>query len=363
MKQRKSKDKGTLIRNLAEFLDWRGCGSDPYQWARAFYKYTDCGPWVNFLELESPAQDIVHPATTAIVRCVRGKAKLMNQSEVDPKLVQLLSLDEQGLSRKERSWDHYCKLVHDYLADEAKQARTGRTLELVKQTATELHLQAPERTEHVEARYRRVYYEDLARERGEYITVPCSCTLEACGHHPDDPLDETYSNCEPDPECELCHGRGTLQHWKGTGEPVATLDPDKCCGIEFGSIVEGSDAYSGPFTHLFPFWSSEWEHDEEHMEEETSFYWKRDNARWYRVRIDDRDWVVADVWGDIEWEGEPPPEPIKSLAEQTIENDWQSIPTEPSMWAPTRESYKDWQALPLGDTGAEILSFECDDVF
>lgn len=37
------------INNLSEFLDWRGCGDDPYSWARAFYKYTDCGPWASFL--------------------------------------------------------------------------------------------------------------------------------------------------------------------------------------------------------------------------------------------------------------------------------------------------------------------------
>ncbi len=37
-----------VITNLTEFLAWRGAGDTPWQWARGFYKYTDCGPWASF---------------------------------------------------------------------------------------------------------------------------------------------------------------------------------------------------------------------------------------------------------------------------------------------------------------------------
>jgi hypothetical protein len=324
--------KGRLITSLKDFLDWRGCGDDPYSWARAYYKYTDCGPWVNFLELVTPAHEIDHPSVVAVLYRVRGKVKLMNPEEIDTKYLQLLALDERGLDRKERKWDHYRKLVEDYIADEAKQARTKRTLTLVKKTATELHLQQPARTEYVEAGYREVYYEDL--------------------------------------------GRGSI-----------TLDPEKCCGIQFGSIVEGSDQCSGPFTHMFPFWSSEWTRDEEFMEKETAFYWRRDNASWYRVRTEDDEWVVANVWGDIEWEddglsdgGSEIPPDIKALAEEAIKNDWQEDPRWPGGncvaqtipripnefgWGqrPEPKEGEEWKAMPLGDTGAEIYTFDDDTVF
>lgn len=368
--------KGRLIHNLAEFLDWRGCGDDPYHWARAYYKYTDCGPWVNFLELVKPAHEINHPSVVAVLRKVRGKVKLMNPEQVDPAYLQLLALDEHGLDKKEREWDHYCKLVEDYIADEAKQERTKRTLTLVKKTENELHLQQPGRTEYVEADYRKVYYEDLHECDGDYVTEKCGCTIGGIGVDPNDPQEEhAQFDAEPLHCCEYCHGKGTIQRWKSTGKPRATLDPDKCCGIQFGSIVEGSEQCSGPFTHMFPFWTSEWTRDEEYMEKETSWYWKRDNASWYRVRTDDEEWVVADVWGDIEWEGEPPPEPIKAAAEEAIKNDWQpeegsscfirqTIPKMPG-WPSLgfKKPGSEWKAMPLGDTGAEIYTFDDDTTF
>jgi hypothetical protein len=367
--------KGRLITSLAEFLDWRGCGDDPYSWARAYYKYTDCGPWVNFLELIKPAREINHPSAVAIVRCVRGKAKLMNPQEIDPKFIQLLSLDKDGLDPKERKWEHYCKLVDDYIADEDKQARTGRTLELVKQTVAERHLRQPARTEHVEADYREVYYEDLGKVIKEPKEVRCGCYLKDGGPWPGDEASTFYSEGEPEPDCPSCHGTGKVTRYYPTGG-VITLDPEKCCGIQFGSIVEGSDQCSGPFTHMFPFWSSEWTRDEEFMEKETSYYWRRDNASWYIVRTEDDEWVVANVWGDIEWEGEEPTEDIKKAAETAIENDWQedprfpggncvaqTIPKMPSIYRTPRDEDKDWKAMQLGDTGAEIYTFENDTVF
>jgi hypothetical protein len=299
------------MKNLKEFLAWRGY-DNPYSWARSFYKYTDCGPWVNFLIQEAPARDVDHPAVIAVFRRVRGKVKLMNPDEVSPDYLQLLSLDEKGLDRKERAWDHYCGLVATYVADEAKQARTKKTLEIVKQTPTELHLRQPARTQHIEAKIRGVYYEE-ARD----------------------------------------------------------LDVDKCVGIEFGSIVEGSDACSGPFVHMFPISKKAFNRDVAFMEKETAFYWERDNGSWYTVRTDQDEWVVVNAWGDIRWQGKPPPKKIRKAAEAAIENDWQddpdfegavkqTIPKMPGMWGKAQPG---WEAMKLGNTGAEIFTFENDTTY
>jgi len=38
------------VRSFNELMDSRGMlGETPYRWARALYKYTDCGPWTVFL--------------------------------------------------------------------------------------------------------------------------------------------------------------------------------------------------------------------------------------------------------------------------------------------------------------------------
>lgn len=40
-----------IVNTLKEFIESRGFGMEagPYTWARAFYKYTDCGPWTAFI--------------------------------------------------------------------------------------------------------------------------------------------------------------------------------------------------------------------------------------------------------------------------------------------------------------------------
>ena len=311
------RNKGRLITNLAEFLGWRGFSNDePYYWARCFYKYTGCGPWTVFLLRDQEAHDVAHGPQTARFRKVRGKAVLENVGELSEKFVQFLSYDAQGLSKKERTWKAYNALVDAFAADEAKQARTGREIVVERPSTTELRITTPGYSEHFDETYQEVYYEDMREE----------------------------------------------------GSPE--VNNKNCVGIKFGSIVEGSDACSGPFVHMFPFASAEFDRDVAHMEAETSFYWERDNGSWYAVRNDDTEWIVVDAWGDIEWKGTPPPEEIKAAAEAAIEADWQddpefpgsirqTIPEIPSMWQP-KESDKTWEAMPLGDTGAEIYTFTND---
>jgi len=362
-----------VITSLQEFLTWRGFGNDePRYWARCFYKYTACGPWAVFLMADKPAHDIEHPDVTARIRCVRGHARLMNPKDLDDDFVQFLGFDKQGLDRKERTWENYVKLVDDFIADEGKMARTKYGIEIEKRTVAELHIRRHGWTEHVDAVTKEIYYEDIGPVYA-YREVKCGCASEVIGTHPDDPQEEIYRDKDPDPDCDICHGRGTHQMYMATGE-VIEVDPELCVGIKFGSIVEGSEVCSGPFEHMFPFKAKDFERDLKYMEKETSFYWERDNGSWYCVRTDDEEWYVVNVWGDIRWESEPP-EPIKTLAEEAMKNDWQpdperpnscivqTIPQMPDAWTTPKDSDKYWKGMPLGDTGAEVYTFENNSTF
>jgi len=364
--------KGRTIKNLNAFLKWRGFANDePYTWARCFYKYTDCGPWAMFLLRDKDARDEDYEPQTARFRSKAGKAILENVGELTPKFVQFLGYDDQGLSKKERTWKAYNKLVDAFAADEAKQERTGREIAVTRPTKSTLHVTTPGYTEHFKATVTEAYYEDLRKCKTTWKEVDCGCKLQVAGTHPDDPAEDVYAPCPPDPKCPCCHGAGRYEREYPTAEPLYVVNNKTCVGIKFGSIVEGSDVDISPYVHMFPFNTQAFEDDIADMEAQTSFYWKRDNATWYQVRTEDDEWVVANVWGDIEWDGEEPPAAIKEAAEKAIKADWvedpkwkgaviQTIPKMPSIWEPLKDSNKDWQAMPLGDTGAEIYTFEDD---
>lgn len=189
------------INNLSEFLRWRGCGDEPYGWARAFYKYTDCGPWAVFL------------------------------------------LKDGG----------------------------------------------------------EVYYEDLRREGAPPVT------------------DET------------------------------------CSGIKFGSIVEGSDAESGPYYHEFPLDTEAFDRDVVGMEEETTFYWERDNYQWYRLHVLGHTYYLHQTWEGVVWD-EAPSRKLRKKVEAFLEGDAE-IPQE--TWR-NREEHK---PLRIPGTRADIEEYVNDGVF
>lgn len=323
MSKKKIARKGKLIKDLNAFLDWRGCGDDPGQWARAYYKYTACGPWVNFVIKDKP--ESIESYTFYVRRNAKGKLHCITDQPTPSELLRPFGFDADGVPKRGyadcfQSLKSYSAAVRKYQERFDKLDDTKITLIAEGPTNPKPgeHRWVMVRfTHHTPASTRDVYYEDLRR---------------------------------------------------GTSPPVTN---DTCFGIEFGSIVEGSDANSGPFRHMFPFRTSEWERDEEFMEKETSFFWTRDNASWYTVRTAVEEWTVANVWGDIEWEGDPPPDDIKALAEKAIKEDWQddpehsgcivqTIPKMPGMW---KDPQPDWKAMPLGDTEAEIFTFENDTTF
>ena len=312
-----NKQMSKIINNLEEFLAWRGFkGESPYYWARCFYKYTDCGPWAVFLVRDAEAFDEEHEPLLAKIRNHKGQAVLENPEDLDDKFVQFLGFDEHGLSKKERGWDTYVGLVEKFIADE-KSNGPSKDLVIIRKDGSTMELQRPSYTESHPADYREIYYEDVSKDN-----------------------------------------------------PV---DLELCAGIKFGSIVEGSEACSGPFTHMFPFSSDDWDRDEEYMEGETSFYWERDNGSWYTVTRGEEEWVAVNAWGDIRWKGETPPEDIRKAAEQAMHNDWQddpdfkgcivqTIPVMPGIYE-IKPEHKDWKPLPLGETGAEIYSFTNDEIY
>lgn len=306
-----------IIYSLHQFLAWRGFkGETPYRWARCFYKYTDCGPWAVFLVKTKEASEEVLPAQVASFKEKDGMATLVNSRELTPDFVRFLGFDKDGLSKKERTWGDYNRLIDEFIADEAKQVRTGRELEVISRDLSRLVVRLPGSTKAHPMECDEIYYED---------------------------------------------------------KQVMEFDLDTCAGIKFGSIVEGSDACAGPYTHMFPFETEAWDRDEAHMEAETSFYWERDNGSWYIVRNEHEEWMAVNAWGDISWKGETPPDDIKEAAEAAIHNDWQEDPEHSSCVVQTipemigiyeiKPEHKNWKALSLGETGAEIYTFNNDTIY
>jgi hypothetical protein len=300
------------IHNLAEFLDWRGCGDDPYSWARAYYKYTDCGPRVVFLTKGDPAYARV---ATLAVGLVKGKLSVVHKVEDhDAKNyptaedLQLLGFEEDGSLRRcvARSLKAYRALVANFIAKEHDASRCTLTLHEVDPRSGE-----PDRRvwitirEEIPAEVHEVYYEDLRKEN----------------------------------------------------PPV--VNNDNCVGLKVGSIVEGSDVEYSPDQYLFPFETAEFERNEQGMEEFTSFYWERDNSAWYEVRVGDRDYHVHNTWGEIKWEEDKPSRKIVKAVEALLATN-PDIPRIPSYWS---KPQPDWKPLPVTGTTATIHEYCNDTVF
>ena len=112
---------------------------------------------------------------------------------------------------------------------------------------------------------------------------------------------------------------------------------------------------------MFPFKASEFERDEKYMEEETSFYWERDNSNWYRVVVDnDREYYIRNTWGDIKWDGDKPYPKLVKKVEAFIEEHSDDIPEEPGYWA---KSKPDWEPLKIPGTRATIHEWINDSTF
>jgi hypothetical protein len=346
------------INNLKEFLSWRGFGEDEVRdWGRCFYKYTACGPWVNFLMKDPAITPTEHPTQLAKLVLKDGQATLTNQGELTESFIQLLGYDKQGLPKKDRSWETYIKLVDDFIASERSSTKLKYDIDVTHRTSKELHIRLPGWTEEPTAYDHRVYYGDIGPEY-EYKDTRCGCTFDAAGAHADDYQEEYYVYKDPDPDCDICHGTGKHQKWGPTGK-VVVVEPDQCVGLEFGSIVEGSDVTSGPFEHLFPFESDAFDNDLETMEAETSFYWERDNSLWYVLQVRDKTYYLHNACGDIKWDGDKPSPTLRKKVETFIEEAFDSIPTAPGFWSATNKA---WEPMKIPNSVATIYETYNDDV-
>lgn len=108
---------------------------------------------------------------------------------------------------------------------------------------------------------------------------------------------------------------------------VDTVNNGNCIGIVFGSIVEGSDHNSGPYTHRFPFSEEDFDKDVEYMEKETSFYWERDNSQFYLIATPTKDYHLQVLDGEMKWEMGKPKKQLRDRIESFMLDSFDDIPS------------------------------------
>lgn len=305
-----------MAHNLGEFLQERGFACDePYTWARCFYKYQDCGPWASFLVKKKDASS--RSILFAVSRNKSGKLVVSYDEEGYGDRDHLEPADLQAFGFKEdrtiepsltRSLKGYRKLVEDF----AKETGTGYTkIEVLwshphreydrHRVWIAAHQAIPEEVEDI-------YYSNIGKNITVSKDTECGCQYKDIGPHPDDYQETVYKKEKTDPKCPRCRGRGTVSIEISTGKKYEVTN-ENCIGITFGSIVEGSEANSGPFVHMFPFDMNLFDRDVEFMEKETSFYWERDNSIWLHARkVSDHSdqYALHNAWGDIKWDSDKP---------------------------------------------------------
>ena len=102
-----------------------------------------------------------------------------------------------------------------------------------------------------------------------------------------------YTDCGPWSEAVLENG-STVYYTEADETLLDNEDVPgrKVVGIRIGSIVEGSDAEVGPYSLTFPFTSDELDEVVRGVNEEASFYWKRDNLDTYGITVDGEEhWI------------------------------------------------------------------------
>lgn len=125
-----------------------------------------------------------------------------------------------------------------------------------------------------------------------------------------------YTDCGPWSRLVLTEDRNVYYESKGADDPTLLDDPD-IIGIEIGSIVEGSDVEIGPEFLKFPFTEKELWDTVEQINEEASFYWKRDNEDDFLIEVDGNEYYITVGWG-IEFP-EGLPENVKTFFEENYD--------------------------------------------
>lgn len=298
-----------LIASLDEFLEWRGF-EHPYEWARAFYKYTDCGPWAAFFVQTEPER-VRHSVFAAVFgadgrlsHCVRGRIK---GELADPEDVRKFLFDPTTMK-----------------------ARTG--------------------------------FGDLGRRKESYLAaLQAFCDKTEATAPADDKLRWSFDVRE---RCVLIRTQKKVPpvivdvYYEDIGKPgKPEITNENCVGVRFGSIVEGSEATAGPYDHMFPFLAEEFDSDVKSMEDETSFYWERDNSTWYQVSTPTREYIVRNTWGDIVWEGYKPGRKLRDKVEALLADPPEDMPKMPGSYRPPQP---DWKPMSIPGTRSTIHEFTND---
>jgi len=246
------------IRNLTEFLAHVG-GDNAYQAGRGLYKYTDCGPWITYLVEETPERAVTLAVT---VRLKDGKLHAQfeesafdYENEHEAEALSLLGFNADGSPRN---------------GD-----KIGRTL----------------------AAYRRTIEAFIKRDDTDPATIGDITNPYTLKLHPELPHDLgakrarksvfiTLNRIEKPTYREVCY----------ESDEANTLT--ECIGIKMGSIVEGSEAYVDREPMMFPFTGKEFDAYVQSIDDEASFYWKRDNLDHYMVRQGNKEYCVTSGWGE-----------------------------------------------------------------
>ena len=249
------------VNNFQELMEARGmAGENPYSWARALYKYTDCGPWTTFLTLKEKAK------TITLIACIFEKGQDViiypnpNPSKEFVDFMAFLGFNEDGTSIQKTSMDELRQLIRNYQNRESK-ATNKRNLV--------------------------TFYSNGALVVRENIDLPVQ-------------YEEIYYE----------------------SKEINDLNPDDIVGIKIGSIVEGSDVEIDPATLMFPFDPEEVSRVIEEINDEASFYWKRDNHRHYFVTSPKgKTYFVEGTWSGVEWAEKPRNKAVIKYVEAMIEQD------------------------------------------
>jgi len=106
-----------------------------------------------------------------------------------------------------------------------------------------------------------------------------------------------HTDCGPWTRLVLTEDRSCYYEDTGADDPSLLLDDD-IIGIEIGSIVEGSDVEVGPIFLRFPFTSDELDVAVKEINDEASFYWKRDNEDDFVLTSEGVEYYVTSGWGN-----------------------------------------------------------------
>jgi hypothetical protein len=250
------------IENLNHFLHEVGAET-PYRAGRILYKYTGCGPWTTYLVEKSPARTAFANFRISIQNKKLTATYTEDWEPGDSQLVKdglsFLGFDPCepkwwiGKSRKWRSISSYHKRLRDFMKQIGGVGERHRELRIEDHSRRHMDVLL---TRHIPAEIEDVYY----------ISDRANRPLE------------------------------------------------NCVGITVGSIVEGSDVEIDPVSLHFPFESEEFWKVVRAINDEASFYWKRDNLNYYQVTYRGREYPIESGW----WSDLKLPKSIKQIVQDYI---------------------------------------------